>query len=199
MKVPQKSQIRLLQWNCRSISTNLAFLKHFLQSHLCEVLILQSLNTTSTKLPRLPNYYHPPVYEVGNSGKKISTAIYILKELQYNVHINSVLKTYQDIHACAATVKFSNALTLNVMSVYLPKGPNDQNTEWLRTISDQQRGKWVIGGDFNAHSPFWEKDCSNITSNRFVENTVDSSFFLLNDGTVTRIPDVSTHRPQRLI
>ena len=80
------------------------------------------------------------------------------------------------------------------MSVYLPKGPNDQNTEWLRTVQDQQHGKWIIGGDFNAHSPFWEKDCSNITSNRFVENIVDSSFYLLNDGTVTRIPDVSKHR-----
>ena len=83
---------------------------------------------------------------------------------------------------------------MNIASVYLPKGPNDFNTEWLKSLQDQQPGKWVISGDFNAHSPFWENNCSIVTSNRLVENIVDSSFYLLNDGSVTRIPDVSKHR-----
>ena len=49
-------------------------------------------------------------------------------------------------------------------------------------------------GDFNAHAPFWENGCTSVTCNRLVENIVDSSLCLLNDGRLTRIPDVSTHK-----
>ena len=49
-------------------------------------------------------------------------------------------------------------------------------------------------GDFNAHAPFWENGCTSVTCNRLVENIVDSSLCLLNDGRITRIPDVSTHK-----
>ena len=47
-------------------------------------------------------------------------------------------------------------------------------------------------GDFNAHAPFWENGCTSVTCNGLVENIVDSSLCLLNDGRITRIPDVST-------
>ena len=49
-------------------------------------------------------------------------------------------------------------------------------------------------GDFNAHAPFWEHGCTSVTCNRLVENIVDSSLCLLNDGRITRIPDVPTHK-----
>ena len=49
-------------------------------------------------------------------------------------------------------------------------------------------------GDFNAHAPFGENGCTSVTCNRLVENIVDSSLCLLNDGRITRIPDVSTHK-----
>lgn len=92
---------------------------------------------------------------------------------------------------CAAQVKFNENHTINIISAYLPKGPNELNTEWLHTLQDKE--KWLIAGDFNAHSPFWDKDCASVTSNRFVENIVDSCLFMLNDGRITRIPDISTH------
>ena len=39
-----------------------------------------------------------------------------------------------------------------------------------------------------------ENGCTSVTCNRLVENIVDSSLCLLNDGRITRIPDVSTHK-----
>ena len=71
MKTLKKSEIKVFQWNCRSITTNLAYLKHFLASNQCDVLILQSLNVTSSKLPKLPNYYFPPVHNTGNQCQKV--------------------------------------------------------------------------------------------------------------------------------
>ena len=194
MTNPKYSEIKLFQWNCRSISTNLSYLKHYLVSNNCDILILQSLSCKSSKLPRLPNYYFPPVYNIGKESEKVHTAIYILNSLQYSICRCPDLKSDVDIYMCGATVKFSKSVIINVMSVYLPKGPNDKNTEWIKTVRDQQPGKWFIAGDFNAHAPFWEKDCKFVTSNRLVENIVDSPFHLLNDGSVTRIPDVSKHK-----
>jgi hypothetical protein len=78
--------------------------------------------------------------------------------------------------------------------VYLPKGPDDSNSDWF-TNFEYKNEKWLIGGDFNAHSPLWEKDCILTTSNRLVENVTDSPFCLLNDGSITRIPDIASHRP----
>ena len=81
------------------------------------------------------------------------------------------------------------------MSVYLPKGPNNNNTEWLKNIQYDKQTNFIITGDFNAHSSFWEQNCSNVTSTKFVNNIIDSPFFLLNDGQITRIPDILHHRP----
>ena len=53
---------------------------------------------------------------------------------------------------------------------------------------------YVIVGHFNAHAPFGENGCTSVTCNRLVENSVVSSLCLLNDGRLTRIPDVSTHK-----
>ena len=41
------SSIKILQWNCRYISTGLPHLQHYLDNHPnIDVLLLQSLNTT---------------------------------------------------------------------------------------------------------------------------------------------------------
>ena len=190
------SQLQFLQWNCRSLGTNITYLNHHLDSKHYDVLILQSLNVTSSNAPHLSGFYYPPVIGVRETDDIIQAAIYIREDLKYNILLNPSFDTTADIHACAVTIKFNDSTIIHVMSVYLPKGPNEQNTEWLRSISksDKQKGKWLIGGDFNAHSPFWEKDSNIITSNRLVENIVDSDLILLNDGSITRIPDNSKHR-----
>ena len=40
---------------------------------------------------------------------------------------------------------------------------------------------------------FGKNRCATLTCNRLVDSIVDSRLFLLNDGRITRIPDVSTH------
>ena len=66
-------------------------------------------------------------------------------------------------------------------------------TDWLKDIVLSNKS-YVIVGDFNAHAPFWENGCTSVTCNRLVENIVDSCLCLLNDGRITRIPGVSTHK-----
>ena len=90
-------------------------------------------------------------------------------------------------------VKINEQTTLNVTSVYFPNGPKSGNTDWLKDIALSNKS-YVIVGDFNAHAPFWENGCTSLTCFTLVENIVDSSLCLLNDGRITRIADVSTHK-----
>lgn len=121
----------IFQWNARSVAVNLSYLQH-LASCKYQVLVLQSLNVTSNKLPKLPNYYYPPVYSKLDCKpqNEIYTAIYVHQGLQYLPCESPVPTHLPDIHSCAICVKVNDSLTLNVVSVYLPRGPNDQNTEW---------------------------------------------------------------------
>lgn len=189
-----KNNIRILQWNIRSISSNIDCLRQFLASNVYHVLLVQSLNINKNKLPKLDSYYYPPV--VNQEGDRANCVIYIHAGLRYCDRKSPVPEDIESkgIFSCAVTVQLPDSLKVNFACVYLPKGPNEVNTEWVKAIKNDNE-KWIIGGDFNAHSPFWEKDCTHVTSNRLVENIVDSQLCLLNNGSYTRIPDISTHKP----
>ena len=95
------------------------------------------------------------------------------------------------------SLKLSKNSKVNILSVYYPKGPNADNSDWIRNIPSSDKN-WIILGDFNAHSPFWEPGCSITTCKRFVENIIDSKLVLMNDGSITRVPDISSHRPSSI-
>ena len=130
----------------------------------------------------MKNYYYPPLCNSNKNTKKGQTAIYICSDLVYTIPIS-----LKEIYATIAIVKINEQTTLNVISVYFPNGPKGDNTDWLKDIALSNKS-YVIVGDFNTHAPFWENGCTSVTCNRLVENIVDSSLCLLNDGRITRIP-----------
>ena len=135
----------------------------------------------------MKNYYYPPLCNSNKNTKKVQTAIYIRSDLVYTIPISStVTNALEEIYATTAMVKINEQTTLNIISVYFPNGPKGDNTDWLKDIALTNKS-YVIVGDFNAHAPFWENGCTSVTCNRLVENIVDSSLCLLNDGRITRI------------
>ena len=124
----------------------------------------------------------------------MQTAVYIRSDLIYAIPISTpITHALEEIYATTAMVKINEQTTLNIISVYFPNGPKGNNTDWLKDTALSNKS-YVIVGDFNAHAPFRENGCTSVTCNRLVENIVDSSLCLLNDGRITRIPDVSTHK-----
>ena len=113
---------------------NLPYLIQHLASVKYDVLLLQALNLSSDKVVNLCGFYYPPIINEVGPLKRVQTAIYIRVGLKYNILQNTHLINMPDIHACSAAIQFCNSNVINFMSVYLPKGPNDQNTEWLRSI-----------------------------------------------------------------
>ena len=186
-----------LQWNCRSIISNLSELLQFVETYSYSILALQSLNTSKHKLPKIPNYFYPPLFSLNKTSDKVQTALYVRTDLNYSSIQPcpiSVATTDPNFYWSGASVKINPDFVLNIISIYYPTGPVDDNTDWLKHLNIEG-SKWLIMGDFNAHAPFWEKECSFVSSNRLIENIVDSKLYMLNDGSFTRIPDISTHRP----
>ena len=192
-----KNTISFLQWNCRSIGKNIPYLIQHLKDTNYEVILLQALNIQLEKAPNIPGYYYPPVTSNNAIVDKLQTAIYIKLDLKYTQIKIQGTKNIQNLYITAASILLPDKTNINAASIYLPKGPIEDNTDWLKLIGNQNsnKGKWIIGGDFNSHAPQWEENCKITTSNRLVENIADSDLILLNDGRITRIPDNQNHRP----
>lgn len=137
--------------------------------------------------------FFPPIFNLDSNTGRVSTALFIQLDIEYVSITPPIPTTANNINACALKMNiFSNSCI--IISVYLPKGPNENNTDWLKHIKKDNNENYIITGDFNAHSPFWERDCQIITSNRLLENIIDSNLYLLNDGQSTRVPDNINHR-----
>ena len=90
---------------------------------------------------------------------------YIQQSLVYeNLCSSPIPQDTEYIYHVGVMVRINKDITLNVISVYFPKGPKNNNTDWLKSI-DLKTNNWVILGDFNAHASFWDSGCSTVTSN----------------------------------
>jgi ribonuclease HI len=194
----KKGNIKIFQWNCRSISKNILHFENHIISENYAILALQSLNVAVEKLPNLKNYYYPPLFHSDKDTKKVQSALYIRHDLEYDRICDFPISSHlENIYYSSARVKVNNEDIINVTSVYLPRGPRGDNTDWLKSLSISDKN-WLVLGDFNAHSPLWDSECTQVTCNRLIENIVDSKLVLLNDGKITRIPDLPTHKPSAI-
>lgn len=191
MKEKHNNIVSFLQWNCRSLNSNADLLRQYLCEHKYDVLVLQSLNVERNNVPKLDGFFYPPIRQCNT--QKVYTAIYIADNLDYSFCKSPISFDLPNIYSCSVKVKVKNDKVINVISFYLPKGPCFSPTDWLKS-DEFTKDLWLVAGDVNAHSPLWEEGCTSVTSNQFVENIVDSSLSLLNDGRATRIPDVSAHK-----
>jgi ribonuclease HI/L-rhamnose mutarotase len=130
------------------------------------------------------------------NSNKVQAAIYIRNDLDYCIISSPVPKDLADVYSSAVKLKVNEDLSINILSVYFPKGTDNIDSNWLRSFDVTEN--WIVCGDFNTHSPLWDKGCHNISNNSFNESVIDSDLILINDGRITRIPDVSTHRPSAL-
>ena len=154
--------VKIVQWNSRSFSTSLLAVEHHMsQGNYC-ILALQSLTVEKKNLPRMNNYYYPPLCNSNKKTKNVQTAVYIRSDLVYTIPISSpVTNALEDVYAITTVVKM--------------------NEQGMLSPCPFEMDQKVNG-------------CTLVTCNRLVDNIVDSSLCLLNDGRITRIPDVSTHK-----
>ena len=184
--------LAIFQWNCRSLTTNFQYLIQYISEKQHPIICLTSLNVSWKALPKITGYFYPPVFSCKEIDGKIGAAIYIRSDLEYMNTPSPIPRTLENVHSVAIKLKISESMHANIISAYYSKGPNDENINWLRNLDQSEN--YIITGDFNAHSPLWDKNAIHTTNKKFVDNIIDSGLLLLNDGHITRVPDVSNHR-----
>ena len=184
--------MKILQWNCRSINTNLPFLVHYLVTNHHEVLCIQSLGCKPCDLPEIEGFYYPPTYGLYPGTNKVGTATYVRQGLRYSKVSLSLADVSQTASACAVEIPVQG-MAFKIANIYYPIP--DPEFLWVGKF---QGGKWIVLGDFNCHSSLWDDNCyldrgKNIAQG--LERLADSQLVLLNDGSSTRLPDRANDSP----
>ena len=193
-----KDTLRILQWNSRWLSTNFKFLKQYIDEINPHVISIQSLNVNYFNLPKIQGYFYPPVTNIpDNKNSKLHTGLYMRDDTQYVPITSPVPKDSIDAYGSAIKIRFNEKEDLNIASIYLPKGPNNNNNGWIDFINNS-KSNWLITGDFNSHSPYWDSKCIKSTHYEFENKILTSNLVILNDGRITRVPEVKGHRPSAI-
>ena len=93
----EKKTLNIMQWNCRSLVTNLHYLKDYVKNQSPQIVSLQSLNVRQNKLPKLEGYFYPPVTQFIKINCKVSAAIYIRNDVDYIPCTSPVPKQCLDV------------------------------------------------------------------------------------------------------
>ena len=188
------NSLRILQWNCRSIFTNIDQLQQELSENFYDILALQSVGTVRKPLPYIQGYYTPYKNAFQKGDKKIRTAFYVKKGIT-----SSLTKIKGISDSLAITIEMEGNDPVTIINTYLPTGvENETHLDWLKNL---KQGRFIIIGDFNAKSNLWDPCAKNSDlGGTIIENILDDNInvCLLNDGSITRIPDRPGDKPSAI-
>ena len=181
--------LNILQWNCRSLNTTHDQLVQFLSDsdHIYDALVFQSIGSTSLSLPSIPEFHYPPYISISNS--RIRNATYVRKGLQSSrLYVNDFTVGH------AVSVEIKDEEPVIIVNAYLPEGvSSEDDIKWLKNLNS---GRILVCGDFNCHSPLWDSSLNKSDKGgSCVEEILENiDLCILNDGTITRIPEVLNHK-----
>ncbi|XP_029826911.3 uncharacterized protein LOC115312129 [Ixodes scapularis] len=180
------TQLRILQWNCRSLTKrkNEFQLRLAQHRHSYDAILMQE---TNVKDPRLSayNYFHNPAIErkytkTGPPEARGLATVY-LKGTVPHAQIDTQKWCTPDQEVTAVRTLIDNH-KLILVSAYVRPTAEDPNFSWieeLRTVYPDDR--MVIGGNFNAHHREWGYDDDDQRGARLLEAYEKAGLELAND------------------
>ena len=97
--------MKIMQWNTRSIRSNEADLTEFLAKNKPDILVFQSPNCSTGDLPSLDGYYYPPITDLRGDRSRAYVATYIKQDKVYST-LESPAPNLQDLgSSCAIEVQ----------------------------------------------------------------------------------------------
>lgn len=185
-------KLRIVQWNCRSITGRCDHLQRHIREFAPDVLMLQSLHVAKRQLPRLPGFHYPPVY--GAEGGRVMVATYLSDRLQYRDRASPAIAPADcRLTTCAVDVVQREKRPLTLVNVYYPAGSQKHDhVGWMSGLEDSC--DWLVAGDFNVHHKSWDPGCDPSSGFHLAQTIADSDLIILNDGSITRISDTPARR-----
>ena len=186
-----ENNFKVMQWNSRSIRKNESDLIEHLAKTKPDILAIQSPYCSKWDLPFLEGYYYPPVTDMKGDPSKAFVATYIRQGRVYTAIASPAPNLDENGSSCAIEVQNKIGKKISICNVYYPKGCKNDTTKWLTTLD--QTKQWYILGDFNAHHSLWNSRIKTDKDHQLADDITESPLSLLNDGSMTRIPDNPDH------
>ena len=190
----RKSELRILQWNCRGLRTKMAELPDLLSAKEVDVAVLQETKLKpGDKCPRFDGYTI-----IRNDRTPTEDGVYsqgggLLTIIKNDVPFGKVVlhKTNPDnVEMISVTILNHRSLPLTIHNVYrppvrsIPGETRSNSVNWSSLPSG--RGQ-AICGDFNAHDHLWDDNYVDAAGELLVNWCMDHSMVTLNSGAGTRL------------
>ncbi|KAG0410888.1 hypothetical protein HPB47_011994 [Ixodes persulcatus] len=171
------TQLRILQWNCRSLTKhkNEFQLRLAQHRHPYDAILMQETN----------NYFHNPAIEreytkTGPPEARGLATVYIKRTLPH-AQIDTQKWCTPDQEVTAVRTLMDND-KLFLVSAYVRPTAEDPNLSWLEELRmAYPDDRMVIGGDFNAHHREWGYDDDDKRGARLLEAYEKADLELAND------------------
>ena len=180
----------MLQWNCRSITTTLDYIVHYISTKYFDLLTEREVELPQ-KLPHLEGYYHPPVCGPTSPDRRVMVCIYVKLRMHFSIVADKAGPANGYISAVRVRVKGNP--DISIVNCYTPTPC--ASFEWLSGLGG--KGGCVVMAEFNGRDRCWELGWES-SSPVLISQIKDSCFVILNDGSYTRIPGRSDQRPSAI-
>lgn len=170
--------IRILQWNLRSIRSNGDYLKYLVSETKPHFVCLQETWLTSSLSFCIKGYHiHRLDRWDGYGGLALAVQSNIASQ---SVDLSDV-PTLGNIQIQAVKTE-----TLTIVNVYIPKDALF-SPAFLSTVINKINGPFIVLGDFNAQNRAWGSTFCNSNGRALLDFILDNHLVYLNDGTATRL------------
>ena len=176
-----QDDVRILQWNCRSINNKIGVLCKIIETFKIDVVLLQETFLDNKKSLKINNFN---IIRADRNAQGGGVAIAIKNIWCYkriNINVNS-----EEIEVIGCNIKINDNKNLNVISMYINHNININMAD-MDNIFINIQAPFIIGGDFNAHSMEWGCANNSPRGEVILDSLEKYNSVFLNDGSFTRI------------
>lgn len=173
--------LKILQWNARSVIANKGNLEQFLVSEQISIGII-----SESWFKPGSNVYIKNFYILRNDREDGRGGVAIL--IKNNINFEPLTLTNNKVMIVGAKVKIPNHIIpeFYLYSVYKKPQTKLSELEWSNIFHDLQK-PFVFAGDLNVHHVAWGCQDNNVGGINLLNAIEDHHIILLNDGACTRI------------
>lgn len=176
-----QNDIRILQWNCRSISNKIGALCKLIHIHKIDVVLLQETFLSDKKIIKINDF---DIIRADRNSQGGGVAIAIKNIWRYK-KLN-IISNSDEIEVIGCKLKVNDNTNIDLVSLYINHNININMTN-LDIIFNKLEAPFIIGGDFNAHAMEWGCDNNSPRGEVILDALEKFNSVFLNDGSLTRI------------
>lgn len=177
-KVNKYINLKIVQWNSRSLSPKISELETYLVREKIHICICTETWLSSEKRVSVPGFY---CFREDREDEHGGVAIFVHNSIKAKLVTTNIPNCRMEL-ICIQIISFSKIK--NIIAIYSPQNVNVSRSDYDNLFSFFDRNT-LIAGDFNGHHAAWSYKTD--TRGRLIaEASIDHNFVYLNDGEHTR-------------